>query len=80
MYRGDPPTGQLHKLSHSDVTSFSTKKANIKLDTIQIDNLPEVIKSFKLKVQYVSNDNSCPVLSVTLVTELAPTSAEYAQA
>jgi hypothetical protein len=62
MYRGDPPTGQLHKLSHSDVTSFSTKKANIKLDTIQIDNLPEVIKSFKLKVQYVSNDKEGPVI------------------
>lgn len=62
MYRGDPPMGQLHRLSSSDVMSFSTKRAKVKLDNIQIENLPEIIKSYKLKVQYVSNDKEGPVI------------------
>lgn len=62
MYRGDPPMGQLHRLRKTDVKSFSTKKTNIKLDNIHIDNLPEIIKSYKLKVQYVSNDKEGPVI------------------
>lgn len=62
MFRGDPPSG-LQPITLDEMFSFSTKKANIHLDRMQVDGLPANLKNFKIKINYVASEKEGPSIT-----------------
>ena len=62
MFRGDPPSG-LHPISNEESFSFSTKKANIHMDKMQVEGLPNEMKNFKIKVHFVASEKEGPSIT-----------------
>ena len=63
MYRGDPPMGQLYDVTLDEIAVFSTKKANVQIDNLGVEGIPEEMKKFKLKLSYVASDKEGPVVT-----------------
>ena len=57
MFRGDPPFGKLHKIEANDIFSVFTKKANVTINSLKIENMTNEQK-FTLKVALRGHDNT----------------------
>ena len=58
MFRGDPPFGKLHKITHDQVFAVSSKKAEVMISNLKIDNLPQDDQKFTLKVSLAGRQQS----------------------
>ena len=50
MFRGEPPSRKLHKVSHDQVFSVSSKKADVTISNLKVENLVQEDQKFTLKV------------------------------
>lgn len=63
MFRGEPPSRKLHKVSHDQVFSVSSKKADVTISNLKVENLvQEDQKSFTLKVALAGRLQTGPTL------------------
>lgn len=53
MYRGDPPAGKLYRLNANEIFSFSSKKAQVVLNNINIEGVTSNKGKLKLKVSTI---------------------------
>ena len=58
MFRGEPPYGKLASISHDQVFSVSSKKAEVTINQIKIENLSQEDQKFTLKVSLAGRQQS----------------------
>lgn len=58
MYRGDPPYSKLACISHDQIFSVSSKKAEVTIDQVKIENLSQEDQKFTLKVSLAGRQQS----------------------
>ncbi len=62
MFRGVPPFGKLYKISDDQVFSVSSKKAEVTINNLKIENLVQDDQRFTLKVCLAGRATSGPTL------------------
>ena len=50
MFRGEPPYGKLEKISEEEIFKASCKKVHLRITDLKIENLPDHIQKFALKI------------------------------
>ncbi|KAK3595614.1 hypothetical protein CHS0354_009578, partial [Potamilus streckersoni] len=65
MFRGDPPIlcSRMEQITPQETFAFSTKKANVAIDKVQIEGLPDEVTKFQVKVTYVASEKEGPVIT-----------------
>ncbi|KAH3881176.1 hypothetical protein DPMN_005099 [Dreissena polymorpha] len=64
MFRGDPPIlcERMSLIEPVETYTFSTKKATINLDKVQIEGLPEEVNKYSVKLAIGTNERDGPVI------------------
>jgi len=58
MFRGDTPRNRLRQVSSEAVYSVSSKRANVTINSLRLDNVDEVAQKFVLKVTLAGGSDS----------------------
>lgn len=65
MFRGEPPIlcDRMHMITPEETYNFSTKKATVNLDKVQVEGLPEEVNKYSVKLAYGGyNEKEGPVI------------------
>ena len=63
-FRGEPPVlcEKMSIIEPAETFGFSTKKATVNLDKVQVDGLPEEVNKYSVKLAYGTNDGDGPLI------------------
>jgi len=66
MFRGDPPIfcERMSLIEPAETYAFSTKKATVNLDKVQLDGLPEEVNKYSVKLAYGANEREGPIIKM----------------
>jgi len=64
MFRGEPPVlcDRMAMIEPTETYGFSTKKATVNLDKVQIEGLPEEVNKYSVKLAYGTNEKEGPMI------------------
>ena len=62
MFRGEPPATKLHHVTHDQVFSVSSKKADVTISNLKVENLVTEDQKFTLKVNLAGRLQTGPTL------------------
>lgn len=64
MFRGEPPVlcDRMGLIEPVETYGFSTKKATVNLDKVQVEGLPEEVNKYSVKLAYGTNEREGPLI------------------
>ncbi|XP_052779826.1 uncharacterized protein LOC128217046 [Mya arenaria] len=64
MFRGEPPVlcERMSLIDPEETYTFSTKKATVNLDRVQVEDLPEEVNKYSVKLAFGANEREGPMI------------------